>query len=212
MNAGTTFGYSYNALSQTTDVYGDKNLALLYQQAGLATERSQNLAGQAVSGLTSLAGLEGDKRAKIVEFLVKSKATSDFLKAMEGSGGKIETKIFSYKMGAGQDGNPDIQRIDPSGGLAEPRNVDHIESWSASASKNCVVCHSGKSPAGKLDIIAEYPQMTFPRKLEVLERLLTDDPTKMMPRTKEGKVGRRLPANEIIYWTPAPPVAQIGPR
>ncbi len=53
----------------------------------------------------------------------------------------------------------------------------------------CASCHSGPNAKSKMDI-NQYASFNAAQKAAILERLLTDDPAKHMPRLPDGKPGK----------------------
>lgn len=199
VNGNTVYGYSVNSIAS---VYGDANLSALYQQANRLAENAQKLAGQAQSDFSGLVGQEGANRAKVAEILAKSQAVREFLKGVEGNGGKVETRTFTFKVGPSANGGFDIQKLPVPGGADNappmPPAQDIRQLWGASASK-CAQCHSPQSKDGGFDV-TQYWNMPQEARARVVTRLLTNDENKRMPRTKDGKAGEKLSPDEIKLW------------
>lgn len=187
----TVYGYSYNTIAQ---LYGDSNLAQLYQQAARLAENSQKISGEATQGFNTLVGLEGENRAKVAQILAKSQAISEMLKSIEGSSAKFESKSLTFKLVQGKDGKIDVEKV-------VPEKSDMRAKWESHAKDTCVMCHHGPKKEGNFDV-TQYPAMTAEQKLDVISRITTKDTAKRMPRSKDnvGKVGRRLIPEEIQLW------------
>ena len=197
----TVYGYSMNSIAS---FYGDANLSQLYQQAARLAEGAQKYAGQATQDFGGLVGQEGQNRAKVAEILAKSQAVAEYLRAIQGSGGKIETKEFRFRVGPGADGGPPkVEKIENPNDpvpMAQPKdNVQVQQLWQAHAKAKCGACHDGAKAEGGFKLTS-YGEMTVEQKLVVVGRLLTTDEGKRMPRIQGGGVAPKLSTDEIRLW------------
>jgi len=220
----TVYGYSYNTLA---NVYGDTNPAALYQQAYRLAESAQKYGDKATGGFQDIVAQDNDGRQKVAEILAKGQAVQEFLSRLDGNSAKVETKTFSFKVGPGQDGKVQIQRVEqppqaqppstppPREPPKEPSRDDSgynsgkpgqtkkskvlFEAWQASAKAKCAACHSGEKAKGGFDV-AMYPGLDDDHKAVVIARLTTLDENRQMPRMPDGKAGVRLSAAEIQLW------------
>lgn len=186
-------GASYNSLSS---FYGTTDANALYQQALRLAENAQNLGSKATSEFGSLLAQEGGNRAKVAEILAKNEAFKEYLRSLKDD--RTITKTFTFKVGPGANGQPEVQRVEPGDkdGLVKAAR----QAWEASASAKCFACHgeNGKKEGG-FDV-QTYPTMDLAAKAKVIDRLTTDNQDKQMPRLPGGKAGTRLTDVEINVW------------
>lgn len=193
-NASTPYVYSQTKLES---FYSDGRADILQQQLGRSLEQVGTLFGQAFKDTTDLTNIEGQRRAEVAAILAKGQATqgvalamAEYAKALQQQGTKIETIQFGTKT--------EVNGSQP----AQQKNVLSLAKvWELSASVRCASCHSG----GKKDIkggfnVADYPNLSPEQQEAVYEVLVTDDLTKRMPRTPDGKVGEKLPDHELLAW------------
>ena len=86
----TVYGYSTQTLS---NLYGNNDLSVLYNQAGRVVENAQTLAGQANSDFQTLVRTEGDNRSRVAEILAKGQAAREALQATNAQGSAQVTTL-----------------------------------------------------------------------------------------------------------------------
>lgn len=184
----TVYGYTYNTIK---DVYGDTNLAALYQQASRLAENAQNLGGQATQGFQDAVAKEGDNRSRVAEILAKAQAAKVALDAANlPPQSHTETKSSTVV-------------VTPTApvGTPNPAPSPNLSGWAEVASNRCASCHSDKTqggPKGKFNIV-DYPKLAPEQKAKVLERIFTEDLGRVMPRSADGK-GAPLSAQEKVKF------------
>lgn len=209
--SSTLYGYSYNTIAS---FYGDANLSTLYQQAARLAEQAQGLSGQATAEFGQLIAREGDNRARVAEILAKGQAVAEYMKALGGSGGKVEIKGTAFKLGPGEKpiapmpppangngGEPEKAKT-PDDGPAAPADVQAVrKAWEHSASTKCFGCHGANGRKdGKFDV-QTFPSLSRPVRLSIVTgRLLTADEGKRMPRAEGGKAAAPLAPAEVALW------------
>lgn len=195
---GTTLyqstGVSYNTLAQ---VYGDNNVAALFQQYGRLTENAQNLGGKATSDFAALIGQEQQGRSKVAELLAKAEAVKQAFKALENSSATllqqktvIQTMPYADGGGSGQ----------ASGGNGKAL----ADLFEQSASNRCASCHNPQNKKGGFNVY-DFRKLDPDYQAKVVERITTSDEAKRMPRLEDGRAGPRVPSEEIQAW-----VSQMG--
>jgi hypothetical protein len=201
-NATTQYGGNYSLSSLVQDK-GGADMDRLYQYQAQLTQGAQRLAGDAMAGTTSLVQQYGEQRNRAAEILAKA----ELLKAAVAeppsttrteyygqSGGQIGGSISNPPPPKPQVPDPLSPGVDPP--ARQPRNGNGDTAFVALATAKCAACHSGSNVKGGFDV-TQYGAMNAERKAGVWARLLTDDPDKLMPRTKDGKPGKRLTADEL---------------
>lgn len=195
VQGSTIYGYhggaTYNSIAS---VYGDANLAQLYQQANRLAENAQRLSGQATTDFSALVGAEGGNRAKVAEILAKSQAVQELLKGL-GDGVKVENRQFTFELKQTPQGMQ-LQRIEPQAAPGGNRRA----LWEAHAKEACGGCHGGGKKQGGFELAEWVPEMKPERRMAVLSRLLTDDAAKLMPRAADGGVGKKLAPAQLELW------------
>ena len=196
VNGSTVYGQTYNSIAS---VYGDANLSQLYQQASRLAENAQSLAGQATGDFGKLVGQEGSNRAKVAEILARSQAAMEFLKSLEQPGSKFESREFRFKVVPGTNGGMQIQKLDPTAPQAPVMpQVNDTKALEQSALK-CISCHGPDKKDGGFDV-RTYLTLSPADKVKVVQRLLTTDESKRMPRVPGGGVGPKMSMDEIRLW------------
>lgn len=186
-NANTLYGYSYNSIAQ---LYGDTDLATLYQQAARLADQSQKHGSQATTEFQALVEKEGHNRTKVAEILAKGQAVQEFLRAIEGSGVSVSKQELKFRIEKDEHGKPQVLKQE---------NPDAFKAWRAHAEQKCASCHNNTTKKGGFDVTS-YPTMNLDQQISVIERLVTKDQTKVMPRNKDGAPGHRLTPEELKLW------------
>lgn len=173
----TVYGYGSQF---TADLYGqalDVNLA--FQQGSNLVQNSQQLAGQGFSDLAGIISQSSDRQARIAEIIAKGIQGREAIKAMmEGLKAEPRTTITQKDFGFRSAPAPvDTAMDDVMKNVLMPA---------------CASCHSGAKVEGKFNI-ETYPSMSLAEKASrVWKRILTDDETIRMPRSRDGGPGPRL--------------------
>lgn len=184
-NATTQYGYSYNSIKQ---LYGDADLATIFQQAAQLTAQSQKLSGDATSGFQGLVSQEGNNRARVAEIIAKGQMAQQIVAALQ-AGPASEVKGFSFKVTPAG-----IQRSED--GVTAEAKTSLLEKWKALATERCSACHNAEVKKGNFDI-AVYPSLTPDIKQKIWSVLTTPDDKTVMPRAQDGGPGKRLTPEEL---------------
>lgn len=190
--ASTLYGYTYNDL---TKIYGDTDLMQLYQTAGRLTENAQKFGGVANDNFAALVDKAADQRARHLEILAKAQAFSQAMKSLE------EKKVIIESKGSGFGPAPQplpVNPVQPVAPVAPPlEQADRgLEQLGNVMAAKCAACHSTETKKGGLDL-SQWLDFSKEKKRSVWARLVTPDQDKMMPRTKDGGPGVRLPPEEV---------------
>lgn len=188
VNASTVYGYSnnpttYNALST---FYGETNVNSLFQQLNRLAENQQKLSGQAVSDFSTLVGAAGQNQAEVAKIVAKTNAVGSLLANLEQNKSVVSQSV-SVKVGSDQQPSQTMPYADSSG------------QWATIAKNECFSCHGNGKKEGSFDVTS-YPTMTQDQKMIVIQRLISQDPQKHMPRKSDGTAGRQLNKEEIKAW------------
>lgn len=200
--ANATTKYTYSNLSQ---LYGDGDLSQLYQAANQLAQNAQRLGGEATSGFTALAGQEGANRARVAEILAKGQMAQQVLQALETAPTGV-TKAFSFKFNE----RGVFEKTEAASGVNPKLREELSEQFSAVASARCASCHSGATRKGGFDVYS-YPSMSAEEKQRVWMRLATENEATVMPRTGDGRPGKRLTLEEFRAFLLAPTTAGTPP-
>lgn len=221
----TQYGYSGRTYNQTSQLYGDLNVNQLYQSMFQMAANVQKASTQVTSEVGGLVGQAGENHAKVAAVLAKTaeyKAKADgavaILKGLEGSSSKTTTNITTFKVVPGPDGPelkpdpppppmppapdqkpPDVQPAKVDAKAADAGQAQGRAVWLAGAKQDCGACHGGGKKEGGF-AIEEYPAMTLEQKVSVINRLITHDEKKRMPRTANGGVGERVGIEKLKQW------------
>lgn len=192
-SGASQYGYSYH---QVQAAYGDLNLNALYQQQGRLTQGAQSLAAQAHTEHSQLVQQAGDNQARIAEIVAKAQALRIVADGLNPQPRVItETRIRGSGFGPPGTGKP----------MVPPKEDDEVPAEQVARWLNdvgvprCGACHSGTTVKANFDIL-KYPSMDVMRKRAVVERLVTEDAEKRMPRkgtAESNAVGERIPDEEI---------------
>jgi hypothetical protein len=200
----TAYGYS---LKQVQEAYGTLDLNVLYQQASRLAQGSQALSRDATGDFSALVAAAGDNAARVAEIIAKARAAEIALRA---AGADPSTKTTTVIQGSGTTTVPGagpavtppfVQRDGTRPRMPSAPEDDTSVSKAAAFLKEvglprCQGCHNqGKDSKGGFDILT-YPSMTLDQKKVAWKRLLSNDPTKLMPRDAKG-VGYQLPVAEL---------------
>lgn len=168
----TVFGYS-----SVQEAHGNVDLGLLYSQAARLTDQAQQLAGQAHTDFSALVQIEGNNRADVAKIIAQGQAAAEALSAVrvQESTQATQTK-FSLTTRSG------VSQSARSSGVS---NV---------LVEKCVSCHSNGNAQGGLNLEAPITQDQAEASID---RAITDDLTKRMPRNADGSVGSRLNISEM---------------
>ena len=218
--------YTQPIAAQGTTVYGYQDIAnyynqvdmgLLFNQAARLTDQAQQLAGQATTDFQTLVHAEGQYRSQIAQTLAQGQAAKEALLAAKPSDQSTVTqRSFSFRIVQDADGfkvesikdpneqpskssaKPNFNLINPNIGSstsAQPVSNDQLMAAVSNLLTNkCVSCHNSEKAAGGLNF---YAQITDAQQRSVIDRVLTDDESKLMPRQKDGTPGPRLSSSEI---------------
>jgi hypothetical protein len=193
VQGNTVYGYERSTIA---DLYSSVDLNVALQQAGRLVEGVQRLEGNANQNYQDNVRALNDGAAKIAEIRAKGDILREMLR--EPDRARIEQREYSYRASTGADGRMKVERVDVP-------NVGKL--WEAHAKKECSSCHSGEEPKGNFEWTT-YPALpaTGDRdkvgitKEIVLERLITHDLDKRMPRNPEGGPGRKITPKEYNLW------------
>ena len=200
LNGQTVYGYTYNSLKEA---YGTTDMNVLYAQANKLAQNAQALGGQATTEFRDLVGAAGTNQSRVAEILARARAAEIALRATEPqSSVRVETSERETASDGGESTTRESNRSSISSGQqqlnATPAEIHNAWKQSVELS-GCLSCHSGATKKGGFDVTL-YPTFNREQRQKVLSRLVTDDETKRMPRTKDGNAGRRLTDEELAIW------------
>jgi len=189
----TVYGYS-----SVADAYAPVDMGLLYNQAARLTDQAQQLAGQASTDFASLVEAEGSHRAEVAKIIAQGQTAREALLAAKGAPSQVTQRAFTFKVvQSGSDVKIEQVQTATGGGSGNGFDLATLKAGDGNISdiltNRCVRCHGNEKAAGNLNF---QTTITDAQQAEVLERLVTDDQSKRMPRTADGSAGR-LSAAEI---------------
>jgi hypothetical protein len=181
----TIYGYS-----SVAEAHGTVDLGLLYNQASRLAEQAQQLAGQAHVDFTRLVEIEGSNRAEVAKIIAQGQAAREVLSAINmNSSSNTQNKNFAFKITTTENstvGNKvDSEKFNISSGGTDYETV---------VQSKCVVCHNSGNAQGALNL---EERISREQRESILERVITDDPIKRMPRNADGSASPRLSVNEL---------------
>lgn len=186
--------YGYQAI---TNYQNQVDLGSLYNQAARLTDQAQQLAGQAATDFQGLVQAEGQSRADVARILAQGQAAKEALQAISMPQRVVEQRIFSFKVTTQPDGNLKVEEVksEPDFGLVTPKqSVGNAMSVSNILTEKCVKCHNNTKSMGGLNLLSV---ITESQQQEILNRVVTDDQSLLMPRSVDNKPGPRLSNQEI---------------
>lgn len=195
---GTTV-YGYSSVAES---YGNIDLGLLYNQAARLTDQAQQLAGQAAADFQTLVQAEGANRAEVAKIIAQGQAAREALLAARGnSTQQITQRSFNFKVTQDSTGELKIEKMEQQNNNTNPNfNLESgpqkstqqstqqsssqaVKSISDILTNKCVSCHGNTQAAGGLNFLKP---ITDQQQASVLERIVTPDPEKRMP--KDGRL------------------------
>jgi hypothetical protein len=191
-NGSTVYGYSYN---QQASIYGE-DLGAYMTMADRQVQAVAKILADANANFTDRIGQAGEEQNRVAQVIAKGKVLEQVLKSLDTKNSTVNTQVYSYKATVGKDGKVQVENQPNAPGVGDTR-----KQFEALAVAKCASCHTGADAKGKFDV-TQYPAMTPGQKLHVLERLTTQDATKVMPRDAGDalKPGVRLTDAEIQLW------------
>lgn len=200
--ASTVYGYSSQA-----NFYGEFDINAAVQSYARTVQQSQTAGSQAVTELGSVLDQELGRRTKILEALAKEReirAKGDaFAAAMKALEEKKLTVTQSGTTTIPQQQGPQqfVPQPIPVGPATAPANpgairADTLEQLGDLMAAKCGDCHNATTKKGGLDL-SGWLSFDQAKKASITQRVVTNDPEKQMPRTKEGGPGQHLSAEEI---------------
>lgn len=187
--ASTIYGYTYHDLAK---IYGDTDLMQLYQTAGRLTDNAQKFGNEANGNFSALVNSAAEQRARQLEILAKAEAFARGMRALEEKKVVIENRGSGFVI-------PGVPQV-PNGPPAQvPVNEAGLQQLGAIMQAKCGDCHSGAVVKGGLDL-TQWNSFDRSRKGKIWERLIEQNPEKMMPRAKDGGPGQRLSREEIALF------------
>lgn len=191
--------YGYSSVAQA---YGQVDMGLLYNQAARLTDQAQQLAGQASSDFTTLVQAEGQNRAEVARVIAQGQSARQALEAAASYQPQPaqQQRTFTFRVTQTGDGDVDIQQIQ-DGQQTGRFNLSNAQQTTSSSgdvsgllSNKCVYCHSNDNAQGGLNLEKEISEE---QQQAILQRVITDDLDKRMPRTELGTAGQKLDVNEL---------------
>lgn len=184
--------YGYQAL---TNLQSQVDLGALYNQAARLTDQAQQLAGQAATDFQGLVQAESQSRADVARIIAQGQAAKEALQAVNVPQRTIEQKVFSFRVIASSDGSVKVEEVPnvPDFDLLSSKQSAPLDVSKILVEK-CVNCHNSNKSMGGLNLVAP---ITVNQRKEILERVTTNDPTLLMPRSADNKPGPRLSQPEI---------------
>jgi hypothetical protein len=176
-SADTLYGYSVKALQAY-----NFDTSALYQQAYRLAQSSQEIGSKAVSEHNSLVQVAAESNTEAARIIAKGLAAGNVLKALEGPATLTTTSTTVGPAPAQMPLANDAPRLDP-------RLVSLLQN-------KCIQCHGPSAPKGNLDL-TKWAVLDATVKQKVLERTLTQDGAKRMPRNVDGSAGLPLSLDEI---------------
>lgn len=186
--------YGYQAIS---NYQNGVDLGALYNQAARLTDQAQQLAGQAATDFQSLVQAEGQYKADVARIIAQGQAAKEALSAVNAPQRVTEHRTFSFKITAMPDGQIKVDSIQdkPDFDLLTPKQSANSASEASNIlSSKCVKCHNDNKSMGGLNLIKP---ITESQQAEILNRVVTDDPSLLMPRSSDNKPGPKLSNKEI---------------
>jgi len=208
LNGQTIYGYTYNSLKEA---YGTTDMNVLYAQANKLAQNAQALGGQATTEFRDLVGAAGTNQSRVAEILARARAAEIALRATEPQPSVSVQTSEKEVTKEGEGGETEVNRSAVSRGPLNATPAEIYGAWKQSVElSGCLMCHSGGTKKGGFDVTL-YPTFTREQRQKVLTRLVTDDETKRMPRTKDGHAGRRLTDEELAIWASVVGIQQQQP-
>lgn len=181
-NASTVYGYS-----SVADLYGQTDLNVLYQQSSKLAQNAQQLSGQATTDFADLVKQAGSNQGAVAEILAKGQAAAAVLNATKADP-TVRVVNRAYTVQFGSDGQPVVTPVVPQVDKGAPLKV--------LVTSDCMACHGKVEPKGKLDL-SNLSALTLEQKMNIVGRLVTKDPAKVMPRKPDGGPGVRWSGDKV---------------
>lgn len=186
--------YGYQAI---TNYQNGVDLGALYNQAARLTDQAQQLAGQAATDFQSLVQAEGQYKADVARIIAQGQAAREALSAVNVPQRVVENRTFSFKVTATSDGQIKVDEIkdNPDFDLLTPKqSANSAADASSILSAKCVKCHNDNKSMGGLNLLKPITQA---QQQDILNRVVTDDMSLLMPRSADNKPGPKLSNKEI---------------
>lgn len=190
-NGSTLYGYSYN---QQASIYGE-DLGAYMTMADRQINNISKIFADQNNAFIDRINQAGEEQNKVALVIAKGKVVQEFLRGLDDRSAKITTQLNGWKASVDKDGKTTVTPTDPT---ATANVGDTRAEFEKLATDRCVSCHGkGGKWQDKFDV-TNYPAMTPSQKLHVLQRIDTDDATKVMPRdaTDHLKPGVKLTNRE----------------
>lgn len=183
-SGATQYGYSYK---QVVDFTNLPDLTVPLQQASKYLQNSQETSKEGFSLLNGTLNNIGERQAEIARTIAEGQVRNALLeKLVQGSQLTPHAHLEVEKGGGGG-----LQSIAPSG-----MTDDQFAQLRAA---RCGSCHGAKDPKGSLDMTKAWSSYSPQQKATIIERLITTDLSKHMPRGADGKPAD-LPASEKVEF------------
>lgn len=188
----TVYGYS-----SVSDAYGQADLGLLYNQAARLTDQAQQLAGQAHMDFSALVQSEAQNRVEVAKILAQGQAAREALQASRGEQTQPIVRRFEFKVTQDENGELKVEKIEKAESK-QPENFDLATPDTNNVSQllktKCVSCHNNDNAQGGLNLL---DAISNEQQRAILNRVITDDLDKRMPRKPDGTAGQRLTVDEL---------------
>jgi hypothetical protein len=207
--------YGYDSVAS---VYPDVDLKVLYNQANNLALGLQTLTGQSTQGFQELVSQKEANMAEVARIIARGQAAAQVLEMLKDQPLSTKTKSEftirqdrqgSWKLVPGSDpgalppddllpGQPPPEPVPPQ----QPVDLDAASAQQLKAviQTRCAACHDATAKMGGLDM-TNFLDMPDGRKREIVGRLVTDDPAKLMPKAADGGPAQEpLPLNEITLF------------
>lgn len=169
VQGNTAVGYSVQTVQQ---MYGDTNLNVLYQQLNrLAAQQSDN-GKQAVSEFSSLVAQAGDNAGRVAEIIAKAQGAAAVLDKLNAAASSRTTTTIT--------GSATAPATMPPAKDSKVLSQSDQEFLTTVGIPACATCHAGATIKGNFKI-EDFPSGSPELKRKVYERILSEDPTKVMP-------------------------------
>lgn len=182
----TIYGYS-----SVAEAHGNVDLGLLYNQAARLTEQAQQLAGQANIDFSRMVEIEGNNRADVARIIAQGQAAREALSAVRVEpSAQTQSRSFSFKITSSDSGDFQVQKIE------DRTHKINMNSGNISDLLNdkCVACHNSDNAQGGLNLLEK---ISVDQQDSILNRIVTDDLIKRMPRNADGSASPRLNVGEL---------------
>lgn len=195
----TVYGYS-----SVADVYGNIDMAVLYNQAARLTDQAQQLAGQAAMDHAALVQAEARNRSDVAKIIAHGQSAAEALRASGENAyarddQQVQQRSFTFKITQDSNGNMKIEEVKQSN--VEVSNektfdlvTDPAQSVSDLLTDKCLKCHNNTNAKGSLNLLVDLDAR---QQRSILDRVTTDDLDLRMPRNADGTAAQKLSQDEI---------------